>query len=101
MPLSRIFLAQESPTSAKALSVKSPVLTQYLGQPVPASDAAIPVGVKRDRDAGTVVRVPHLKLRSLGEDLVPDLEFLGGQRKLDVWVGEQRGDRSLRLSSRQ
>lgn len=69
---------------AAILSVKAPVFPEDLCEPVPASDAAIPVGMKRDRDAGAVVRMPHLKLRSLGEDLVPDLAFLCADGKLYI-----------------
>jgi hypothetical protein len=79
---------------AAIVGVKSPVFTQDLGQPVPASDAAISVSVKCDRDAGTVFWMPHLKLRSLGEDVVPDCPFLGAEGKLYVRVREHRGNRS-------
>ena len=76
------------------LRVKSPVLTQKPGKPVPASEAPIPVGVKRDRDARTVVRMRHLKLRCLGEESIPDFGFLGGEGKLYGRVREHRGNSS-------
>lgn len=86
---------------AAILTFKSPVLTQNLREPFPAGEAAIPVGVKGDRDAGTVVRMRYLKLRSLGEEFVPAFAFLGAEGKLYLRIREHRGNRSWSSRKRQ
>ncbi len=77
------------------------VLPQDLGEPVPTHRACVPVSVECDRDARAVIGMRHLELGPPSEDLVPEFEFLGGQWKLNVGIGEHRGHRSVRPSSRQ